>query len=134
MQLTLTFSPVPALLAMAAAVLLLGRERRRRSLDLVAEPTTARLVAEPTTPQKVEGDRIRKVPTPRKVPSMCESCGNGGRDCSHTPRKALMGDGDGTIGMSKDNAATTKRENYIDWHGGAAQASNSRLRPRTAAL
>lgn len=48
---------------------------------------------------------------------VCQCCEDGADDTRRfrTPRSALLGDAP-PIGMSVDKTATTKRDNYIDWH------------------
>ena len=51
---------------------------------------------------------------------------------SHTPRKALLGS-PLDIGLSKDSDATTRRENYIEWHDYFMSVAVRERRSRTRA-
>lgn len=92
--------------ATAAAVLLLLRRRRSSGYGAAAR------LCEPCEPAEGEEETAGgKRPLPEALPP---SSSPGAR---LTPRRALLGGGSPReIGLSKDVAATTKRENTIDWH------------------
>lgn len=90
--------------AVPSAVLVLVARRRRLSL-IAARPAPSPDVCGPCDSEPGESQEKPLAPPPAVSPQS-----------DNTPRKALLGGSPRDIGLSKDPTATSRRENYIDWH------------------